>query len=186
MRIVRLLLVLAALAPLAPVARAADDWKRLHRPLHLPHATTGCPTSPTKQLGQWPFSVAAPVYLMNVGSAPVAGTIDISQSLVDDQGWRGQKTPWLVPAPYRGPVLIRAARIDDTSTPVTLAKTYGQHLHELRFRAGESNGSRGRVQGLPGRYRFLASSALFRGAGCYAFQIDGLSFSSVVIVRVRT
>ncbi len=122
---------------------------------------------------------------MNVGSAPVPGTIDISQSLVDDKGFRGQKTPWLVPASDRGPVLIRAARIDGARTPVALAKAYGQHLSELRFRTGESNGARGRLQGLPGRYRFLASSGLFRAPGCYAFQIDGLSFSSVIVMRVR-
>lgn len=185
MRIVGLLLVFVALASLASVARAADDWKRLHRPLHLPHANGVCPTSPTKQLGNWPFSVAAPVYLQNVGSAPVPGTIDISQSLVDDQGWRGQKTPWLVPATYRGPVLIRAARIDAAGPAVAFAKGYGDHLDELRFRSGESNGARGRIRGLPGRSRFLASSALFRSEGCYGFQVDGSSFSSVVVVRVK-
>jgi hypothetical protein len=122
---------------------------------------------------------------MNVGSAPVPGTLDISQSLVDDKGFRGQKTPWLVRASYRGLVLIRAARIDGARTPVGLAKVYGQHLSELRFRTGESNGARGRVEGLPGRYRFLVSSAGFRAPGCYAFQIDGLSFSSVIVIRVQ-
>jgi hypothetical protein len=60
------------------------------------------------------------------------------------------------------------------------------HLDELRFRTGESNGARGRIQGLPGRYRLLASASLFRAAGCYAFQIDGSSFSSVVVVRVKS
>jgi hypothetical protein len=183
MRTVGLILVLA-LGSLASVARAADDWRALHRPLHLPSVSSGCPTSPTRELGKWPWSVAAPVYLMNVGSAPVPGTIDISQSPFDDQGWRGQKTPWLVPASYHGPVLIRAARIGDAHSPVVLAKVYGQHLSELRFRTGESNGTRGRMQGLPGRYRMLASTAQFRAAGCYAFQVDGSSFSSVVVMRV--
>jgi hypothetical protein len=185
MRIVRLLLVLVALASLASVARAADDWKRLHRQLHLPQTSGGCPTSRTRELGKWTFSVAAPVYLQNVGSAPVPGTIDISQSPVDAKGWRGQKTPWLLPASYRGPVLIRAARVDAAGPAVALAKAYGDHLDELRFRTGESNGARGRIQGLPGRYRLLASASLFRSAGCYAFQIDGSSFSSVVVVRVK-
>jgi hypothetical protein len=184
MRIVRLLLTLAALALLVPVARAADDWKRLHRPLHVPQANGACPTTATKQLGKWTFSHAAPVYLQNVGSAPEPGTIDISQSLVDATGWRGQKTPWLVPAPYRGPVLIRGSRID-VSGEMRFAKGYGDHLAELRFRSGESNGARSRIEGLPGRYRLLASSALFRSSGCYAFQVDGLSFSVVIVVRVK-
>jgi hypothetical protein len=90
-----------------------------------------------------------------------------------------------VPASYRGPVLIRPARLDGARTPVGLAKVYGNHLSELRFRTGESNGARGRVEGLPGRYRLLASSASFRAPCCYAFQIDGLSFSSVIVMRVQ-
>jgi hypothetical protein len=65
------------------------------------------------------------------------------------------------------------------------AKGYGDHLDELRFRTGESNGVRERIQGLPGRYRLLASATLFRAPGCYAFQIDGASFSSVLVMRVR-
>jgi hypothetical protein len=184
MRIVRMLLVFAALTSLASVARAADDWKGLHRPLHLPRVSSTCPTTPTKQLGQATFSHGASVYLQNVGSAPVPGTIDISLSHVDDKGWRGQKTPWLVPATYRGPVLIRGRRIDRPGE-MRFAKGYGEHLDELRFRTGESNGVRGRIQGLPGRYRLLASTTLFRAPGCYAFQIDGATFSSVIAVRVR-
>lgn len=184
MRSVCLVVVLASLASFAAVARGADDWKQLHRPLHPPQANGACPTTPTKQLGQGTYSYAAPVYLQNVGSAPVPGTIDISLSQVDDKGWRGQKTPWLVPATYRGPVLIRGTRID-RSGELRFAKGYGDHLGELRFRTGESNGARGRIQGLPGRYRLLASAALFRTAGCYAFQIDGTSFSSVIVMRVQ-
>jgi hypothetical protein len=114
----------------------------------------------------------------------VPGTIDISLSQVDGKGWRGQKTPWLVPAPYRGPVLIRGTRID-RSGETRFAKGYGDHLHELRFRTGESNGARTRINGLPGRYRLLASATLFRGGGCYAFQVDGLSFSAVIVMRVK-
>src|SRR5260221_5309425 len=93
-RSVCLLVVLASSASLASVARAADDWKRLHRPLHPPRANGTCPTTPTKQLGRWTFSHAPPVYL-----------------------------------------------------------------------------------------RLLASATLFRAPGCYAFQIDGASFSSVVVMR---
>jgi len=85
---------------------------------------------------------------------------------------------------YRGPFLIRGTRID-RSGELRFAKGYGDHLGELRFRSGESNGARGRIQGLPGRYRLLASATLFRAPGCYAFQVDGSSFSSVVVMRVQ-
>jgi hypothetical protein len=172
-----------ALLALALFAPLGDDWHALHRPLHLPRAGATCPTSPTRQLGRWTYSRSGPVYLANVGMAPKPGTIDISQSPVDTEGWRGQKAPWLLPASYRGPVLIRAGRIDGSGA-VALAKVYGDHLDELRFRTGESNGARTRVNGFPGRYRFLASAALFRSVGCYAFQIDGTSFSAVIVMRV--
>ena len=171
-----------ALLALALVAPLGDDWQALHRPLHLPHAGLTCPTSPTRELGQFTWSHAAPVYLENVGSVP-PGEIDVSQS-PEYQGRRGQKTPWIVPASYRGPVLIRGARIDGRGS-ISFAKAFGQHLKELRYRSGESNGARIRIAGLPGRYRLLASASSFRTAGCYAFQIDGTSFSAVIVMRVK-
>jgi hypothetical protein len=176
--------MLLALVLFAPRG-AGDDWKLLHRALHLPHADATCPMSPTRRLGKWPFSYSLPVYLQNVGPAPVPGEIDVSQSIPDRQGWLGQKTPWLVPASYRGPVLIRGARIDAPGSN-SFAKGFGDHLGELRYRTGESNGARNRITGLPGRYRFLASSAGFRSGGCYAFQIDGTSFSAVIVMRVKS
>jgi hypothetical protein len=113
---------------------------------------------------------------MSVGGAP-AGVIPIDLSAVDARGWRGQKTPWLVKRLlYKGPLLIRARRIDAVGS-VRFAKVSGQHLTELRFSASENNG-------LQGSYRFLASLSLFRSPGCYAFQIDGTSFSNVVVMRV--
>jgi hypothetical protein len=44
-----------------------------------------------------------PAFLLGVGGAP-SGVIDISQSQVDAQGWRGQKTPWAV----RWPLVVSA------------------------------------------------------------------------------
>jgi hypothetical protein len=72
--------------------------------------------------------------------------------------------------------LIRGARIDHAGS-IRFAKGYGQHLRELRFTAGENNG-------IQGKWRFLASTSLFRAKGCYAFQIDGTTFSRVITMRV--
>ncbi len=112
---------------------------------------------------------------MSVGDSP-AGVISIERSAADALGWRGQKTPWFVSRAYKGPMLVRAARIDG-SIPVQFAKVYGQHLRELRFKAGENNG-------VQGSWRFLASATLFRETGCYSFQIDGTTFSRVVTMLV--
>ena len=61
---------------------------------------------------------------------------------------------------------------------VRFAKGYGQHLTELRFSSAKAHRREG------GQYRFLASASLFRSAGCYAFQVDGTSFSNVIVMRV--
>jgi hypothetical protein len=122
-----------------------------------------------------PLNGARPIFLMSVGDSP-PGVISIEYSAADALGWRGQKTPWFVSRAYKGPVLVRAARVD-RSTPVQFAKLYGQHLRELRFRAGENNA-------VQGSWRFLASATLFRETGCYSFQIDGMTFSRVVTMQV--
>jgi hypothetical protein len=122
------------------------------------------------------------VYLESVGPAAEVGVIDLSQSPPDSDGWRGQKTPWLLPRSYRGPVLVRAARIDVKGT-IALAKVHGDHLQELRYASGFSNGYRDRTNGFNGNYRFLAATVLLRTPGCYAFQVDGTTFSAVIVMR---
>jgi hypothetical protein len=105
-------------------------------------------------------------------------TISIALSAHDSLGWQGQKTPWAVRRSYSGPILVRGARIGRRGQ-VRFAYGYGDHLRELHWDVGAD-------QGLPPDpgYRFLASETLFRAPGCYAFQIDGTSFSKVIVVRV--
>jgi hypothetical protein len=155
------------------------SWPQLHRVLHLPSAAGGvpcpAPSSGITLAGGQVLNGSGPAYLLGVGNAP-AGVISIVGSQPDGAGWRGQKTPWLLAFRYKGPLLVRGARIDAPGA-MSFAKGYGQHLAELRFRAGENNGA-------DRSYRFLASSTLFRAAGCYAFQLDGTTFSSVVVMNV--
>jgi hypothetical protein len=167
----------AAEPPLPP------DRAALHRPLHLPRLKRGsrCPVSPSR-IGspgtQETLTGSGPAFLVGVGGAGGA-TVNMIFSYPDEQGWYGQKTPWMVSREYEGPLLVRAARIDRRG-PVRFAYGYGQHLRELYWAAGAD-------QSLPRNpnYRFLASSTLVRARGCYGFQIDGTSFSRVIIVRVR-
>jgi hypothetical protein len=154
-----------------------DDWTSLRRPLRVPHLNAGgqCPVAESAGVvwGQ-ALNGSEPAFLMGVGDAP-AGVINLGPP--DSQGWRGQKTPWLVPINYDGPVLVRGAQVGGVN-PMRFAQGYGQHLTELRYASGKSNGG-------GAGHRFLASASLFRAAGCYAFQIDGTSFSRVVVMRVR-
>ena len=164
-----------ALAPAASSLRFGAP----HRPLHLPHLNPGkrCPISPS-HTARWgtdslqTLTGRGPVYLIG------EGTISIALSARDSLGWQGQKTPWAIRRPYEGPILVRGARIGRRGQ-MRFAYGYGDHLRELRWDAGAD-------QGLPPDpdFRFLASETLFRAPGCYAFQIDGTSFSKVIVVRV--
>jgi hypothetical protein len=115
---------------------------------------------------------------MGVGGAPAA-TIYMNFSFPDEQSWYAQKTPWWISRDYDGALLMRAARIDRRGQ-VRFAYGEGQHLRELYWEAGAD-------QGIPPNpeYRFLASATLVRVRGCYAFQVDGTSFSQVIVMRVR-
>jgi len=119
-----------------------------------------------------------PAYLIVVGDAP-PGTISIALSARDRLGWYGQKTPWAIDRSYDGPILVRGARIGRRGQ-VRFAYEYGDHLREIHWGTGTDQGSPPDPD-----FRFLASATLFRASGCYAFQVDGTSFSEIVVVRVR-
>ena len=166
-------------ASVAPAASSSVTSGAPHRPLHLPHLSPGkrCPISPS-QTARWgtdglqTLTGRGPAYLIG------GGTISIALSARDSLGWYGQKTPWAIRRSYAGPILVRGARIGRRGQ-VRFAYGYGDHLRELQWDAGAD-------QGLPPdpRFRFLASGTLVRAAGCYAYQIDGTSFSEIVVVRV--
>lgn len=125
---------------------------------------------------QWMVVGRGPVSLALVGFARRA-EIDIAQSQPDKLGWRGQKAPWMVRNTYRGPVSVTARRIDRPGQ-VRLAFGYGQHLRKLVFGYKE-------LQSNPvDRFFMMPSEALFRSAGCYAFDVSGRSFSEHLVVRV--
>ena len=122
---------------------------------------------------------------MVVGDGPVSlglvggqrrARISIAQSVRDKQGWRAQKTPWLVRRAYRGPVTVTARRIDGPGQ-VRLAKVYGQHLRRLAF-------ARDNVSPPTHGFYLLPSGALFRSTGCYAFDVSGRHYFERLIVRV--
>jgi len=91
-------------------------------------------------------------------------------------GWSGDKVLWWVAGTYTGPVLIRGHRIDgpqfvrfDVGSPPPL---------ELRIRAGKGSSFWKGARDRPSYTRV-------RAAGCYAYQIDGTSFSRVIIFKAR-
>ena len=74
------------------------------------------------------------------------------------------------PAPDPG------ARLDGHGE-LRFARMQGDHLRALYQRRGQG------VQ--PNGWRVWPGVILVRAPGCYALQIDGTTFSSVIVIRVR-
>jgi hypothetical protein len=115
-----------------------------------------------------------PVYAFAVDGVP-AGHLPVVESYRDAKGWVGQKSPWLIAPDYHGPVLVRGARIDGTGE-MRFAFGTGQHLRTLRVAAHSGQQRNG--------WRVIPSLTLVRKPGCYAYQVDGTTFSQVIVIRV--
>jgi hypothetical protein len=90
--------------------------------------------------------------------------------------WGGQKVLWAASPRYRGPVLIRGRQLDGSHAAgfgadrVPVAEM--QVLSAGAFSPGEPPG-----------WREWPSFVRLRAGGCYAFQIDGTTFSTVIVLR---
>jgi hypothetical protein len=178
-----LLAAVLAAAALASPTGPGTGWRLLHRPLHLPRLApeAPCPVSRVDRRVDWQ---RANIFGgSGVGRGPVYPGLGPSARLAarpDEQyggPWGGQKVFWYVLPSYRGRVLIRGRRLDG---PQRMGFN-GARLPdtELRIEIGETvawgqpTGSRG----VPSGVRVLVS-------GCYGVQIDGTTFSRIVVFRV--
>lgn len=167
----------------ATAAGAGDGWSGLRRPFHLSKLTPGaaCPVSRVDTRIAWKrrhiFGGSG------IGRGPVYPGLGSSNGLLhatrDQQyggPWFGEKVFWYVLPSYRGPVLIRGRRLDG---PQRMGFNGGRLPDpELRIRSTDSVswvGQRTGSRGVPSGVRILTP-------GCYGFQIDGTSFSRVVVV----
>jgi hypothetical protein len=173
----------AVLAPAGATSKSGVDWPALHRPLHLPRLAQGqgCPVSrPARAITGEKFGVSGAI-----GPGPVypvlpSASLDVSYRPQEwGRGpWAGQKVFWLVHPRYRGPVLIRGRRLEGSAwmrfdggpRPAT----------EIRIKPGETTKWTGQAAGSRGRPSYVR----VRAAGCYAAQLDGITFSKVVIFIV--
>jgi hypothetical protein len=150
------------------------QWRPLRRQLRLPRDARGasCPRSRSTR--------AAPRVGWTLGPGPaypVIGSANGIAGLKDDlvkSGWYLHKTLWAISPLYRGPLLIRGDRIDATGA--------------LRFQSSLS--SELKLHRLPAatrsRWRYVPSYTALRGAGCFAFQVDGARFSVVIVFEATT
>jgi len=100
---------------------------------------------------------------------PAPGGVARLRDDVVRAGWRFHKTLWAISPRYRGRLLIRGRRVD------------GQG--RVRFHLGGP--LRREIRWLPERrpWRYGGTSTLLRGPGCFAFQVDGVDFSDVIVFR---
>jgi hypothetical protein len=169
------ILVACAVCVPAGQTRTGTDWHALHRALHLP-TVAGCPAS----------KLAGNRYGMDggVGPGPVypilgrPGLLAVVRADEWGRRWAGEKVLWFVRSDYKGPVLIRGRRLDgpqwmrfdDGATPPA----------EIRIEPGETVTWEGQVRGSRGRPSFVR----VRTVGCYGVQIDGTTFSRVVVFPI--
>lgn len=96
--------------------------------------------------------------------------------------WRVGRTVWISAPAYRGAVLVRGARVDGrgrlgfgvTAVPAWELVPGGKwEERSMTFRRWQGAAQRG--------WRFAVARMRVRARGCYAVQIDGLSFSDVIV-----
>jgi hypothetical protein len=160
--------VLARVRIAWPAGLSPPERKRLERPLRLRPLRPGdrCPVSR--------LSRAAPGVGATLGTGPAYPVL--SGALADDLlvgGLRGHKTLWAVAPGYRGALLIRGRRLDGRGV--------------LRFWPGRTPRLwwRGLWQEQRPRWRYGASTTLVPGPGCYAFQVEGTTFSRRIVFEAR-
>ena len=93
--------------------------------------------------------------------------------------WRGGRVTWISARSYTGPVLIRGTELGGPS-----ALGFGEGrvpYDELQLLA--SGMGAGRPSG--GGREWLSFTRV-RSPGCYAYQVDGTSFSTVIVFRAES
>jgi hypothetical protein len=168
----------------ARLALPVDPWAPLRRVLALPRLEPGaaCPVSAVDTSVDW--NTADIFGGSGIGPGPVypgLGETPLLDTPPDTQAggpWHGQKVFWYVLPSYAGPVLIRGRRLDG---PEWMRFGSGKAPDaELRIAEGETVYWNGRPEGSRG----WPSTVRARAAGCYGVQVDGTSFSRIVVFQV--
>lgn len=122
---------------------------------------------------------AGPVYPVN-GDAGVLTfhypTRSAESLFPSGSQWGGQKVLWIAGASYRGPVLIRGRQLDGPH-----AVGFGRArvpVDEMQLQAAGATSP-----GEPEGWREWPSYTRLRAGGCYAYQVDATSFSTVIVFR---
>lgn len=161
--------------PSSPASNS--PWDALHTPLRMPVITSG--QACLRSTGH----LVSPGYADGLGPGPVypGGPSDDGVLTVVPHGdGHLQKVLWVASAACPGPVLIRGGRVDGPGT-LNLGVSADAATHpELQL--GEATAtSTGEEPG----WREWPSETSTSTLGCYAYQVDGLGFTTLVVFDVQ-
>jgi hypothetical protein len=105
------------------------------------------------------------------------GSINSQAGMVVGDGWHTVKILWIGDPSYAGPLLIRGYQLDGENGLKFGFSTDSPMVSELML--GSTKAGQGTLTG----WRSWPSYTFIRAPGCYAYQIDGLSFSQTVIFK---
>jgi hypothetical protein len=165
--------MLAGVRVSPPAGLATAARRRLERPLRLPRLPRGahCPRSRSSR--------AAPGITYSLGSGPAYVNLGSPGGLAflgDDLrigGLIAHKALWGVSPTYRGALLVRGRRLD------------GQGAVRFGPRRRMRSWWRGLWPEQRSRWRYGVADTFLPRAGCYAFQVDGSSFSERIFFVAR-
>lgn len=147
----------------------------LQRPLHLPTLATGapCPVTPTTaQPGLTSLPGDGPIYPM---TTMVGGTVYYDPASAPNG--QGAVVTWVAAPGFRGPVLVRGGRIDGSGE-----LTFGMdQLPELAITTYDVTSPIGPL----GWAALESNLTVIPGPGCYAYQLDGPAFSTIVVFAAQ-
>jgi hypothetical protein len=163
-------------ASASPTPTLTATWQALEqRPLKLPSVAPGatCP----KLLGH----VVSPDFGLVLGSGPVYPFLGIGGATGSLQAATLVPVQWYIDPSYTGPVLVRGGQLDGSGV-LTFEGGLDQlhyhgdwrvapHLPVLRLMGGTAYASGS------SRWASFATHTNVPGDGCYAYQVDGTSFS---------
>ena len=150
------------------------------RPLNLPTVQPGqpCPTTTWRSIGQSlpPALGDGPIYA--VGFAfDRDGILHLRPEQLTN-GWYYEKVMWASSAEYDGPALVRGGQIDGRNE-----MKFVQYDGPVKPDAWlDSRNSVGSPTGQPG-WRGWPSYTVLRAPGCYAYQVDALPFTRILVFK---
>jgi hypothetical protein len=165
----------------APVSPEPTELAALRsRPLRLPSLAAGdlCPVTQPTQLDPPPppgHELGPGVVL---GHAPLifdGGNRLQVRAEPTRPGWYGTKTPWASRTGYLGWALIRAARLDGP----------GQAQVELQLADGTTQTNDALPVNVQADWQFWPGTTEVTSAGCYAYQVDGSSFTDLIVFQAE-